>query len=192
MSCPCTELKANTNAKMPWWKKAAYLVRDMALAIRYPGRRPPDERKLVLSICDHCPQRVGRWCGTCGCLLWLKSLLKIWECPHAFWPTDKGFAKFQPALTKFDTDDRNALKGTTWEAQTRCKCRTLTFNGDHTIGKGAEHGFAFWNVLGGQLNIYTSTRKVWVKMGKTIDGGYAGVLTKGHAVILMEKQDGTQ
>ena len=49
-----------------------------------------DKRKLICNSCEHLKIIVGaKFCNSCGCAIWGKTMIKSQSCPEGKWDAEK-------------------------------------------------------------------------------------------------------
>ena len=173
--------------KMPGWReRITNLLYDLLRFFRKPSLLDEETVLHRSSICAVCPKRNDKWCTSCGCWLPLKTKVATAQCPNSWWPTDDGFHKMRFKVLRFDAETFDSLAGSTWTIVLGKAQMKVTFNADHTIRPGGRMATTWWHVMGGTLQIYTSTGKLFATLTLMDDGGWAGK-TKRSTPIMMEK-----
>lgn len=167
------------------WRKIGNFLLDLLRFLRNPSILEWERVLHRESICSVCPQRRGKWCSWCGCWLPLKSRVASAECPGGWWPSDPGFLKLTFSPTSFDQADFDMLVDTTWTMGIGPLRMKVSLNADHTIHPGGRMPTTWWHVMGGKIQIYTSTGKLFATLDR--EGKNWSGRTTRNTPIVMEK-----
>lgn len=173
--------------KMPGWGKRIYnFLYDLWKFLKSPRFLDQEGTNHRKSICSVCPSRKNKWCTWCGCWLPWKTKIASCVCPGGWWPTDPGFQKMSFKLMPFDMVDFDQLTDTTWGLTLGKSEMAVTFKRNHMINPGGRMSTTWWHIMGGRLQIYTSTGVLFATLTREGDA-WAGRTNTRNTKIKMEK-----